>query len=386
MPYEIVLVVADQLDIVSLVSLAATNTNVRALVRAIPFLAKIKAIPNGNHVFYRMLLADSAKRFTLQDVNKIVTSSSCAVCHSSDHLAPYLCLLTCRRLCHDCVVKEEELLYIPVETAIESLKINVKDLLEKEVVAQARLCIGKLIQHGRFWTHRADECRTKVAVISFSSAVATAARHYETVGGMDHVKSLLTQYVADKGVYLGGARSTSISAGYQVCGLASAISYGSGTETMSWIMLKYSLVVSLPFLNEHSSQPLVKQGFECEGCAHDEQIHRPPGLDRAYYAYPKLYLKDQFERHFKQCPSALLIANGQRLTARDQIKLRISLSWELLKYWPDADCPQEVLSLMMRVSRIDATPDKVKALVAKTSRVMVKLGGKAQKEQQRVAG
>lgn len=116
------------------------------------------------------------------------------------------------------MVQTEQLLHIPVDSAAQCLQLNFKDILKQEIVTEARFRNDSLPDYDIFDCHR-----IRVGVVTFSGAIAMAAHFHQTTGGMERVKSLLTQYVADSKIQLGGATLTSIAGGHEVQGLVRAI-------------------------------------------------------------------------------------------------------------------------------------------------------------------
>jgi F-box domain len=370
-PYEIMLTVLSYLDMASLVRLADTNARMKNLVLSIPKLAFIRANPILCHAFSRMLVAGSGQYFTLEEFVRQLASPICGTCKSEAHFAPYLCLVSCSRVCESCLYRDEQLIHVPIEMAVMSLDLKFSDLSEQGGMAVARLP-SDLASRGEV----SDCHRIRVAVTSFSRAVAKAERQHQTIGGIAHVKKLLTQYVTDSATGLYGTTATNIAAGHQVMGLVQAVKKEWVAKGLNSYDLTRSFLTSVPYMEVQSFPPTLKHVYTCEGC-HRWHRNNPPFCAREWIniILPKLYLKDQIERHVMRCSTAQQIVRGERLTTLEEWKLRDPVERKASEYWPEKNYPPEI-STLMALASVDKTPDEVRAWASNTMRLVITLGEK----------
>ena len=106
-PAEVLLMVVNELDLMSLMSLQACNRRSFNLVHNTPRLSTVaKQAPRVIHAAFKI---DMARHIPLRLLYDTMTSSTCKCCGD---FGGYLYLLTCQRVCHHCFTRNPD--YLPM--------------------------------------------------------------------------------------------------------------------------------------------------------------------------------------------------------------------------------------------------------------------------------
>ncbi len=156
LPYEVMLLVLEGLDIASLVMVASVNIHVRGLSQGRPDIQKVQQNICAARAISRTYKIGTARSFSLKDFMEALTSWKCALCRRRVEFAVGFCLMWCGRICASCRSPRPDAICLPVDMAVLCCGVDREHLtcqkgfacLAMPPSAQRESCCGQLTRPG----------------------------------------------------------------------------------------------------------------------------------------------------------------------------------------------------------------------------------------------
>jgi hypothetical protein len=106
-PYEILCMILEVMDIKSFWTFAAVKRDLRASVCSLWVIRRTQKSYAVSHALHSLTKADTESAFTIANFRTILMSNACTCCHVQNEFAPFLHLATCQRICFSCVQSQQ---------------------------------------------------------------------------------------------------------------------------------------------------------------------------------------------------------------------------------------------------------------------------------------
>ena len=135
-PFEIFLLIIEFLNIAALADLWSAVPCLRQRICQLPVFQTISFETDYKNALSVLLLAGTARKFTLAEFLVTLKSTDCMLCTKCNGKATLLSLLHCRRVCRPCVERSQD--FLPLKTHFAEAIFGF-DPIEEEQIPVARL-------------------------------------------------------------------------------------------------------------------------------------------------------------------------------------------------------------------------------------------------------
>jgi hypothetical protein len=102
LPYEILGMILEVMDLKSFWAFASVNRYLRASICSLWVICDTQKSFAVSYALRRLIKADTGKVFTIADFEATLRSKKCTICCLEKEFAPFLNLATCQRICYAC--------------------------------------------------------------------------------------------------------------------------------------------------------------------------------------------------------------------------------------------------------------------------------------------
>ena len=130
LPYEILGMILEVIDLKSFWAVASVNRYLRASICSLWVIRDTHKSVTVSYALRRLINADTGKAFTLADFEATLRSKRCTNCHAEKEFALFLNLATCQRICYTCghfgqIFTPKEIVRLPyLDSSSNTVQVN----------------------------------------------------------------------------------------------------------------------------------------------------------------------------------------------------------------------------------------------------------------------